>query len=149
VYPSIRIRMFDDRDLDQILALEKECFTDPFDERVFNNLFKYEHLFLVAEVCGSVAGYILALIREGGAEIATVAVAPLHRRKGVAGTLFNELEKHLRSAGIERLILEVRVSNQRALHLYKKLGFDVESTILGFYSDGEDAYLMCKQLNST
>jgi ribosomal-protein-alanine N-acetyltransferase len=42
--------------------------------------------------------------------------------------------------------LEVRVTNAGGIALYKKLGFDVSRTIHGYYSDGEDAYVMSKKL---
>ena len=42
--------------------------------------------------------------------------------------------------------LEVRVTNEPAIALYKKLGFEITRTINGYYSDGEDAYVMTKKL---
>jgi len=42
--------------------------------------------------------------------------------------------------------LEVRVTNDPGVSLYKKLGFEVTRTLHGYYSDGEDAYVMTKQL---
>lgn len=146
---SFSIRRFDIKDFDRILALEKECFKDPFDKRFLDRLLQYEHFFLVAEASGSVIGYILSVVQGRQAEIATVAVTPPQRRMGVGLALFNELQKQLRDAGIELLVLEVRVSNSSALNLYRKLGFIMESTIPRFYSDGEDAYFMSKHLNDT
>jgi ribosomal-protein-alanine N-acetyltransferase len=46
----------------------------------------------------------------------------------------------------KQCFLEVRVTNDAATSLYKKLGFDVTRTINGYYSDGEDAYVMTKKL---
>jgi ribosomal-protein-alanine N-acetyltransferase len=42
--------------------------------------------------------------------------------------------------------LEVRVTNDVGIALYKKLGFEVSKTINGYYSDGENAYVMTKKL---
>ncbi|MDR0797125.1 MAG: ribosomal-protein-alanine acetyltransferase, partial [Nitrososphaerota archaeon] len=42
--------------------------------------------------------------------------------------------------------LEVRVTNEPAISLYKKLDFEISRTINGYYSDGEDAYVMTKKL---
>ena len=39
----------------------------------------------------------------------------------------------------------VRVSNLPALGLYRKLGYEIVDTWRGYYSDGEDAYLMEKE----
>jgi ribosomal-protein-alanine N-acetyltransferase len=42
--------------------------------------------------------------------------------------------------------LEVRVSNDDAVGLYKRMGFEVERTVRGYYSDGEDAYIMSRKI---
>ena len=46
--------------------------------------------------------------------------------------------------GAEEYYLEVRVSNEPAIRLYKKLGFNVVKVLQGYYLDGEDAYLMAR-----
>ena len=43
-------------------------------------------------------------------------------------------------------MLEVKASNQGALSLYSKLGFDEVGRRPRYYSDGEDALLLQKQL---
>jgi ribosomal-protein-alanine N-acetyltransferase len=43
--------------------------------------------------------------------------------------------------------LEVRVSNSNAINLYKQTGFEVERTMRGYYSDGEDAYTMSRKIS--
>ena len=40
----------------------------------------------------------------------------------------------------------MRVTNEAGITLYKKLGFEITRTINGYYSDGEDAYVMTKRL---
>jgi len=42
--------------------------------------------------------------------------------------------------------LEVRVKNDPGVSLYRKLGFEASRTLKGYYSDGEDAYVMTKKL---
>ena len=42
--------------------------------------------------------------------------------------------------------LEVRESNTPAVELYTKLGFEIARTARNYYADGEDAYVMAKQL---
>jgi len=46
----------------------------------------------------------------------------------------------------KQIYLEVRVTNEAGVNLYKKLGLEVVRTIPGYYSDGEDAYVMSKKL---
>jgi ribosomal-protein-alanine N-acetyltransferase len=46
----------------------------------------------------------------------------------------------------KQIYLEVRVTNEGGVNLYKNLGLEVTRTISGYYSDGEDAYVMSKRL---
>lgn len=54
---------------------------------------------------------------------AGTGVIPSHRRRGVAEDLFNFLEPQLKERGITQYLLEVLISNERAVSLYRKLGF--------------------------
>jgi ribosomal-protein-alanine N-acetyltransferase len=42
--------------------------------------------------------------------------------------------------------LEVRVSNEPAINLYRSMGYTIVGIYQGYYSDGEDAYMMSKNL---
>ena len=56
-----------------------------------------------------------------------------------------EVERRLRELfRVEMLRLEVRVSNEPAINLYRKLGFRIVERVPGYYPDGEDAYVMVK-----
>ncbi|MFX1604225.1 MAG: hypothetical protein ACFFCK_12145, partial [Promethearchaeota archaeon] len=48
--------------------------------------------------------------------------------------------------GASEFFLEVRKSNTPAVSAYEKLGFEVSRVLRGYYRDGEDAYLMAKQM---
>ena len=76
----------------------------------------------------------------------SIAVLPQARRKGVAQALINTALEGMRFYKAKQCYLEVRVTNDAGVALYKKLGFDVSRTVHGYYSDGEDAYVMSKKL---
>jgi ribosomal-protein-alanine N-acetyltransferase len=76
----------------------------------------------------------------------SIAVLPQSRRKGVAQALINKAMDGMRYYKAKQCFLEVRVTNDVGIGLYKKLGFEVSRTINGYYSDGEDAYVMSKKL---
>ena len=52
----------------------------------------------------------------------------------------------IKSAECENITLEVRVSNVVAINLYKSVGFNIVATRKKYYENGEDAYLMLKEL---
>jgi ribosomal-protein-alanine N-acetyltransferase len=55
--------------------------------------------------------------------------------------LFNVLEV-CKAENIQQLTLEVRVSNEYALRMYKDLGFTVSHVRKNYYKNNDDAYLM-------
>src|SRR5262249_7011739 len=90
----------------------------------------------VAEVDGRVAGFLV--IRQTApdeVEVLNLAVAPEHRRKGVARDLLQTLLE--RTPG--DVFLEVRESNLGARLFYQSLGFTDVSRRPEYYSDPPDA----------
>jgi ribosomal protein S18 acetylase RimI-like enzyme len=56
------------------------------------------------------------------------------------------LEELFRAKGAMETKLEVRVSNEPAINLYRSMGYTIAGIYQGYYSDGEDAYIMSKNL---
>jgi len=84
----------------------------------------------------SAAGFVVARSAAGEAEILTVAVAPEHRRQGVAKILMRLLLDDLRHRGIGAAFLEVGAKNAPALRLYRRLGFTEIGRRPGYYRGG-------------
>jgi ribosomal-protein-alanine N-acetyltransferase len=78
--------------------------------------------------------------------VVSIAVLPQSRRKGVASALIKAAMDGMCYYKAKQIFLEVRVTNGVGVSLYKKLGLEVSRTINGYYSDGEDAYVMSKKL---
>ena len=79
--------------------------------------------------------------------IISIAVLPEHQRKGIGRALMEKALKNMvKIYNAKRCYLEVRVSNYPAINLYKKIGFEVQRIIRGYYADGENAYIMSKDL---
>ena len=69
------------------------------------------------------AGFVLARLAAGEAEIFTVAVARAHRRQGIGWRLMDAVLRELHAQRAEALFLEVDEANLAALALYRRLGF--------------------------
>jgi ribosomal-protein-alanine N-acetyltransferase len=92
---------------------------------------------------GALAGFAVASLLPPQAELETIAVASQLQRRGLARQLFAALAAELRTAMVIEIILEVRVSNQPALGLYRRLGFVETGRRPSYYHDPvEDAVLM-------
>lgn len=140
------VRELSEADLDQVTDIEQACFSVPWSRQGFEDiLYREDVLFLVACEGDTILGYVGVYCSFDEGEITNVAVALEQRRQKVAEHLLDELIIRLRERRIERIVLEVRVSNQPAIALYKKFGFEHVGTRKRFYQKPvEDAYIMIR-----
>jgi ribosomal-protein-alanine N-acetyltransferase len=88
-------------------------------------------------------GFLVA--QNGGPEweLENIAVLPAFRRQGVGLHLLSALLTQARSLLAERVLLEVRASNQPAIHLYTASGFQLLARRRGYYGNPtEDALIL-------
>jgi len=88
---------------------------------------------------GAAVGFILARAIAGEAEILTLAVAPSHRRQGVARALVEAAAGVAASLAAESLFLEVAADNAAAIGLYRAAGFAEVGRRRGYYAKAADA----------
>lgn len=96
------------------------------------------------ENSGGIAGYAGAIFACDEADIALVAVKPENRRKGIARAMLKKLFEELIARGINKIYLEVRISNTNARSLYDSLGFLPVGIRKNYYENAEDAIVMVK-----
>jgi len=152
------LRKFVPGDLQNVMQVNRVCLPENYTDFFFIDLHqRFPETFIVAEENGKLLGYIMCrievglsniglggLVRKG--HVVSIAVVPGSRRKGVAQAVINRALEGMRYYKAKQAFLEVRVTNEPAILLYKKLGFEVTRTNNGYYSDGEDAYVMTKKL---
>jgi len=128
------------------------------DEFYYDLLESFPEGFIVAQLGDEVVGYIMNRVELGFSNIrnfsilkkghvVSVAVLQEHRGKGLGRALVEEGLKAALEKGCREMYLEVRISNFVAIRLYESLGFSVKQKLYRYYRDGEDAYLMARQLN--
>ena len=131
--------------LEQIEALEKICFSDPWSRKTLEDMVSNESAVNLAAVdpAGLVLGYIsLCRVLDEG-YINNVAVRPDCRRMGIATALLEALRRQGVEKGLSFLTLEVRESNRGARALYAGLGFAEAGQRRGYYlHPKEDAIIM-------
>ena len=130
----------------QVAALEKVCFSDPWSENsVASELENPLSCWLVALDGETVAGYVGSQTVMDETDMMNIAVHPDFRRQGVARALILALIGELKKRGSRCLTLEVRASNEAAIALYKKHGFEEVGRRKNYYEDPkEDALLMTR-----
>lgn len=139
------IRNMTIEDIPAIVEIEKECFSLPWSEKSFaESIVREDTIFLVCEETdGTLMGYIGMYVSFGEASITNVAVASQFRKKGCGKQLVIAAKTAAKEAGAEAILLEVRVSNEPAISLYKKQGFENLGIRKKFYEHPvEDAIIM-------
>ena len=149
--PPIEIARATWRDVRALVQLDRRCFKpiDAYAWYEFLDLCVRPGLITLKAIQNDrIVGFIAGDPRrqEGHTIIITIAVDPDYQRRGIGERLMREVEA--RSA-LPRLQLMVRKSNLPALHLYRKLNYAIVETWPRYYEDGEDAYVMEKNLTPT
>jgi ribosomal-protein-alanine N-acetyltransferase len=78
--------------------------------------------------------------------IVTLDVREGYRRNGYGTQLMKRAEDIFVKSGIEAYDLQVDVNNRPAITFYKKYGFRTVRTLCRYYANGNDAFLMVKEL---
>ena len=143
------LRRAQDRDLPNVLRVERSSFTAPWPRSAFEMaLSAPELLFIVALADNEAVGYLVAARGGGTVLIANLAVEAPHRGAGRGGDLIDSAITWARVSGATRCRLEVRVSNRSAIDLYQGRGFRPVAVQASYYSSPvEDALTMLLPLS--
>ena len=127
----------------QICEIEKEAFLSPWSAKSFEGEpYNTAAHYVIALANGRVAGYggFWRILDEG--HITNIAVERSFRGQGVGKDILEQMIKRAAVQKIERMTLEVRVSNITAIKLYEKFGFVTLGVRPKYYENGEDALIM-------
>ncbi len=143
----ITYRRMTPEDVPFISRLEEETFSMPWSPESFLQMIaKEDTRYYVAEEGGHLLGGCGLWMIAGEGNITNVAVAKEARRRGVGTGLLTYLMQEGNREGVSAYTLEVRISNEAAIHMYEKLGFVSEGIRPNFYEKPtEDAMIMWKR----
>jgi ribosomal-protein-alanine N-acetyltransferase len=129
-------------DLPAVISIERRSFPTPWSLAMFVlELSKTSGICLAATDGDELLGYLVCSRYEQVWHLMNVAVAPEHRRSGIARNLIATLVEE--AGGKLPFTLEVRISNRPAITMYERLGFRSEGVRPRYYQDnGEDALIM-------
>jgi [ribosomal protein S18]-alanine N-acetyltransferase len=141
---AIEIRVLELGDLSAIETIEQQAYPTPWSRSMFaSELAKPTSICLGAFEGRDLVGYVINSRYVDAWHIMNVAVDPEHQRRGVATALLERLFELTHDDERRGYTLEVRVSNEDAIRLYEKLGFESRGIRRGYYTDNrEDALIM-------
>ena len=141
--PPLEIRRLTYADLPQVIAIERRAFPTPWSLAMFVlELSKPSGICLAALDQDRVVGYMVCSRYDIVWHVMNVAVEPGVRRLGIATAMLGDLFAQADRPG-EQYTLEVRTSNDAAIALYERFGFESAGVRPGYYHDNkEDALIM-------
>ena len=135
-------------DLNKIYKIEKKIFkSDSFSRKFLQNLIISNSLFLklvISKNLEDIIGYVI-LIKddEHRFNLINFIIRKKYQNKGYGSLLMqktlNIVNNHIE---INKIILNVKTTNLKAIKLYKKFGFEIIERIEDYYRHNESAYLM-------
>jgi ribosomal-protein-alanine N-acetyltransferase len=143
---AIEIRELDLTHLNAIESIENRAYPTPWSRSMFaSELAKPTSICIGAFEGEDLVGYVINSRYVDAWHVMNVAVDPDHQRRGIATRMLEHLFELTRNDERRGYTLEVRVSNEEAIALYEKLGFEPRGIRRGYYTDNrEDALIMWK-----
>lgn len=147
----IEIKKDQQQYISQIAALESDIFPDPWSEKSIRDTLENPQARIWAIISKpQLLGYVIFYYVLDEGEIARIATSPQHRRQGLAVRLLEKMRAFSYEQNITRWLLDVRFSNETAIHFYKAAGFSKDGVRKNFYANPpEDAILMSCEVETS
>lgn len=123
-------------DVSQVTEIEREAFSDPWPRYSFRECLRYGYCCRVLEADGEIQAYGIIAVDPFNAHILNLCVRPQLRNEGLGRRMLSHLLDEARASDAEQVFLEVRSSNEAAIHLYRSMGFLEIGMRKGYYRKG-------------
>jgi ribosomal-protein-alanine N-acetyltransferase len=144
------LRVLTEKDLPQLVAIEAATQAVPWSEEIFKKCFQLDGRGWAIDVNGNMIGFILIVTQADECHILNLCIEPLYQQQGYGKQLLLHVLNEIKQQRTEIVYLEVRRSNQKAIFLYEKMGFQIIGERKNYYSlaEGqEDALVFAKDLS--
>lgn len=157
---EFHLRDFQEQDFNVLWAIDQQCFAPgiAYSQRELAIYIRRRGSFtVVAEdrngphsvtSSSKIAGFIIAEANRRTGHVISIDVLPGNRRSGLGSQLLREAEDRLQMAGCRTVVLETAVDNGGAISFYKRHGYSILKVVPRYYSNGIDALLLEKKLQS-
>src|SRR5699024_5533252 len=147
----VQVSFATEADLEAIIQIQKECYDGqtPWGRiAVHNELSKRTSFFLISHHLGLPIAFIGISLRHESLHVTNIATIPTYQKHGLATFLIQMAAEIGKQLDRTAMTLEVRMSNESAKRLYRKIGFQDGQIKRNYYhNNGEDALDMSINLN--
>ena len=138
-------------DVPEIMNIEKQIYEHPWTEGIFRDCIRVGYYGWVYEIENTIQAYSLISIAANEAHILNLCVAPEFQGQGLGKKMLYKLMDTAEICHVKSVFLEVRASNDVAINLYEKSGFNQLGERKDYYPDEigrEDALVFGKELST-
>lgn len=149
--PRTEIRLMQPSDLKAVAGVERAAYDYPWSLGIFRDCLLAGYFSVVLDVAGTVTGYAIMSVAAAEAHLLNLCVHPSSQRLGYGRMLLNAALARAGDAGADKVFLEVRPSNHRALQLYYSVGFQQIGIRPAYYQAAhgrEDAVILSVDLRA-
>ena len=144
---KLRLRNFKPEDLGALVEIDSLCFPAALAYNKEHLLGYLRHRFVttfIAEYDRQIIGFVLVVHhkREEYVHLVTLDVMPHYQGLGVGKWLLGAVLQMATSVKVEKIQLEVAVTNRKAIDLYRTFGFRITRRLKKYYADNTNGLLM-------
>ncbi|MBC7405046.1 MAG: ribosomal protein S18-alanine N-acetyltransferase [Cytophaga sp.] len=134
-------------DVDAILAIEEQVYSHPWTRGNFlDSLYSAHLVYGLRDESQNLLGYFILMLVMDEIHLLNFAVVADSQRQGIARILLDKMRAHAVEQNFLSILLEVRMSNQRAIDVYQRYGFSEIGRRKAYYpaadNTREDAIVM-------
>jgi [ribosomal protein S18]-alanine N-acetyltransferase len=144
---DLRFAAMQVEDLPEVIVIENSVYPHPWTRGNFlDSLYSGYETWVLREASGALAGYFLMMLAVDEAHLLNISVRRDLHGKGIGRKQLDKAVDIARAKRMHSILLEVRPSNERALAVYERYGFDRIGVRKGYYpaaqGQREDAIVM-------
>ena len=146
---AAQMRPMKQADVDAVAAIEQRAYEFPWTAGIFSDCLRAGHQGWVLDCRSGILGYGVLSCAAGEAHILNICVAPEHQGHGHGRHILRRLIDLARWHMVDRVFLEVRPTNPKAMALYQDVGFNEIGRRPNYYPAAkgrEDAIVMAMEL---
>ncbi len=147
--PPLFIRPMSEDDLDDVMSVESKIYDFPWTRQIFFDCLRVGYVSQICELDDQLAGYCIMSTGASEAHILNLCISQDFRRMGLGQRLLEHMLEIAKRRNVGTVFLEVRPSNNGAIALYDKIGFNQIGTRRDYYPaklGREDAIIFAKSL---
>jgi ribosomal-protein-alanine N-acetyltransferase len=136
-------------DLGAVGAIERAAYPFPWSDGIFRDCLRVGYCCWVVEHDGAVIGYGIMQVVARESHILNLCVHPAYQRQGFGRALLARLLDLARDHHADTVLLEVRPTNEAAIVLYTRMGFNEVGVRRSYYpgrKGKEDALILARSL---